>query len=96
MTFCGKFKKTFKYTESTFKGLSQFVKNYTMAFLDSLINGKSGPGSKTNVPWEELTVHPRGVESQTEAWTWGLMACFHPLRILSKPLDPSKPQPSHT
>ena len=67
-----------------------------MAFLDSLINGKTEPSSKTNVPWEELTVHPRGVESQTEAWTWGLMACFHPLRIFSKPLDPSKPQLSHT
>lgn len=79
MTFCGKFKKKFKYTESTSKGLSQFVKNYMMTFLDSLINGKTGPGCKTNVPWEELTFHPRGVGSQTEALDLGSDGLLSPL-----------------
>ena len=50
---------------------SQFVKNYTTAFLDLLISGKTGPGSKTNVLWEELTFHRRGVDRQTEALDLG-------------------------
>ena len=50
-----------------------------MTFLDSLINGKTGPGCKTNVPWEELTFHPRGVGSQTEALDLGSDGLLSPL-----------------